>query len=471
MEENSTQENNDERITRLFTENILHTEFSDLDPETITNTKKRIFDMIGCAIGGAGLPDNETVVKALGDGSGGSGATVLGYGTQLSIPDAALANCVLGRSFDWGPLTLRIDGEVIPSHITETTVLTALTIGEHLEITGEELITAIVVGDDLAGRVWAAVDRGYPGEDPEPSPGFEQWGTVTTFGSMAIAGRLLGLTTDQLQSAFGIATTMFSGAGNGLWDGATTFKLSQGTAARSGILAAQLANGGWTGIDEPLFGNHGGYYFVFRDCGQPELLTRNLGETFHTEGSFKPYPGGGPTDAPIEAAVTLATEHDLNPSNIERVIVRPWFLAAHYSQPFEVGDYPTCDALFSFKYAAANALVNRQAHNQHYTTDGINNPDVQALIERTALEELDQDSGAEVEVQLEDGTSLKEYVPVRPGNPSNPLGWDRLREKFVTQAKFAGSVDEQNVRELITDIKSIEEVENVKKIVKLATKN
>jgi len=460
----------EDEILRELSENVLRTTFSDLDRPVVSNTKQRLLDMVGCAIGGAGLEDVEQLMDVFRGRDSEPGATVLGYGSKLSLPDAAMVNCIMGRSFDWGPLTLVVDGERIPSHITETSVLTALAVGEYVQASGEELLTAIVVGDDLASRMWmAGGTRWDPDESSGPSTGFEQWGTVTSFASTAIAAHLFDLSVSELENAFGVVINMISGAGHGLWDGATTFKLSQGTSARSGILAAQLAESGWVGIDRPLFGERGGYFTVFDNgCGYPELLYEELGETFYTEVCFKTNPGGRPTDAPIEAAVTLVQEYGFTPRDIESVIVRPSVMAGHYTKPYEIGEYPTGDALFSYKYAAANALVRGRAINEDYTEEGIRNPDVQRTIQRTTLEELDKEKGAEVEVTLADGPTISEYVPVPPGDPSNPLTWEELEEKFRTQVEFSETISREDSQKLIEQIKSVEQLRTVTSLPELA---
>jgi 2-methylcitrate dehydratase PrpD len=461
--------------------NVLNTRFENLDQATVDNAKRRIIDMIGCAIGGARLPDMVALVELVKDWGGKKEATILGHGIKAPAHDVAMVNCLMGRSFDWGPLTLLINGKLypgerygkrFPTHTSETTVLTALTLGESKGISGRELITATVVGDDLAARLWiAAGDRPLPGQGTGRQPGFEPWGTVTTFGAAAIAGRLLGLNDSQMKNAFGIAINLMSGAGSGLWDGATIFKLSQGTSARSGIIAAQLAKAGWTGIKDPLFGERGSYYTVFANgCNHPELLTGDLGKKYHTEVVFKPYPGGRPTHAPIDAALALVRKHDIKADDIEEVILRtsPPATAAHYAKPYKVGDYPTGDALFSYKYSVASALVRKSAKNEDYTEEYIRDPRVQALISRVKLADLPQPEGIELEVKMKDGCQFSEYVRVALGEPANPLSRDGLMAKFMTQVEFSQTVSQRDAEKLLGLLERLEEVDNVTKIVELA---
>ena len=384
-----------------------------------------------------------------------------------------MINCLLGRSFDWGPLTLIIDGRRSPTHTSETTVLTALAMGETKGVDGKELITALVVGDDLAARLWFPTNRAQPGQEKSRRPGFEPWGTVTTFAAAAIAGRLLGLNATQMRHALGIAVNMVAGAGSGLWDGATTFKLSQGTSARSGITAARLAKAGWTGIDDPLFGDHGSYYSNFvSGCDHPDWLIKDLGTRFHAEAVFKPYPGGRPTHAPVDAALALVRKHEVRAEDIERVVLRtsPPATAAHYSKPYKVGEYPTGDALFNYRYSVATALVRGRVVNENFTEESIRDPRVQTLIGKIELTELSREKGVELEVQLMDGRNLVEYVPVALGEPANPLSREQLVAKFMTQVDFSRLVERADAEKLVALLDRLEDVDDVTRIVELAVK-
>ena len=459
-------------ITRALADNVLSTRFEDLSATTVANAKDRILDIVGCAIGGARAPGNAGLIELVKQWGGKPEATVLGHGLKAPAHTVAMANSILCRSFDWGVLTLIIDGRRFPTHTSETTVMTALALGESRGVSGRELISALVVGDDLAARIWTASDRPQPGQGPGRGPGFEPWGTITTLAAAAIAGRLLGLDGPQLRNAFGIALNMIAGAGSGLWDGATMFKLSQGTSARSGVNAAQLARAGWTGLEDPLFGAHGSYYSSFAGCEHPERIIEGLGKVYHAEIVFKPYPGGRPTHAPIDAALALARKHEFDADDIEEAVLRtsPPATAAHYAKPYKVGDYPTGDALFSYRYSVASALVRKHARNEDYDEEHIRDPKVQALIARTRLEGLDRPEGVELEVRLKDGRLLREYVPVALGEPSNPLSREGLAAKFMTQVEYSQTVSMSDAEKLLKLLARLEEVDDAGRLVELAAK-
>jgi 2-methylcitrate dehydratase len=317
------------------------------------------------------------------------------------------------------------------------------------------------------------------GEKKDFGAGFEIWGTITTMGTVAIAGRLLGLNSFQMKNAFGIAVNLISGGSSGLWDGTTTFKLSQGSSARSGILAARLAQAGWTGILDP-FGPKNSYFAVFAREGvnSPEKLTEDLGKKYLVGiHHVKMHPGGGPTQTTTPAAIEFATKHDIKAEDIKEVILRisPAHAAhPHYAKPYKVGDYPTADSLFSYKYSVANGLVRRTGQNKDYTEEAIRDPKVQNVLSNMTLTELDKPVGFEIEVTMKDGRTVTEYyesyIGGAPGEPVTLPSRDATMDRYMEQVEFSQLVSKKDAEEIVRLLDGLEEVDNVAKIVELAVK-
>ena len=503
-----------EIIMDSLTENILRTRFEDIDRETIDNTRRRVLDMIGCAIGGANTPDNAALAELVKDWGGKPEASILAFGIQAPAHNAALVNCVFGRTFDRGPLTNIIHGKRYPNHTTETTILTALALGEIKGINGKEFMTAIIVGDDLASRLHIASDHNQPGQVSSPGGGGQPpavRGTTAPFGAAAIAGRLLGLNSAQLKRAFGLTVIMMGGGGSmmaagpvakptaaaaskpagppAVWSGVkdpnfiaamtrggyeetTSVKLNNGLEAQKGIVAAQMAKAGWTGVKNAFFGN-GGYYSRIESVNHPERVIEYLGKEYYVEQVFKPYPGGKPTHAPTDAALAVARKNDINVDNIAEVILHlsPPATAMHYAKPYVVGEYPTMNALWSYYYAVASALVRKASNNSSYTEEAILDPRVQNLIKKVKLADLDKPVGVEVEVVMNDGKRYSEYVRTASGEPTTPMSWDDLVAKFMEQVEFSGMVSREKAERLVALLEKLENVDNVNRIVKLAVKD
>ncbi len=507
-------------ITEALVANVLNARFEDIEPEVVNNTKQRILDMIGNGIAGAKCDGNPELAEVAAGWGGKKEATILGYGDKGPIADVAFVNCIFGRSFDRGPLTYVIDGKRSPNHITETSALTAIALGESKGISGKELIAAMVVGDDLAARLHLAIDRAQPGQSlppgtPPPPP---TRGSEEAFAAAAIAGRILALNNDQLRNAFGLATMLSGRGGGGVLEGGppsggrpsgasgaggppesrpgwqgirdpsfiaameragredseknVSTKLSNGISARNGIYAVQLGKAGWPGVKDPFFGQNGGHFPGLNSVHHPERITGDLGKKFIVEVCFKPYPGGRPTGAPTAAALAMARKHNIKTDDVEEIILHlsPVATAAHYATPYVIGDYPPMNALWSYYFAVASALYRKSAAAENFTGEMVREPRLQALIKKVKLGYLDKPEGVELEVIMKDGGRFSEYVRTALGDPSDPLPREGLIAKFMEQIEFSRLVEKKDAEKIIELVEGLEKIEDVRAIAGLAKK-
>jgi 2-methylcitrate dehydratase PrpD len=79
--------------------------------------------------------------------------TILVHGVKVPLHNAALVNSVMARSYDYEPTGPLVDGKSTPAHVSGTTVPTAITVAEYVGATGKDLLTALIVGDDIASRI------------------------------------------------------------------------------------------------------------------------------------------------------------------------------------------------------------------------------------------------------------------------------------------------------------------------------
>lgn len=444
--------------------NVLGTRFESFDEAMLENAKDRIIDTVGCLIAGANAPGNLELVDLVKDWGGKEEATILIHGSKAPAQNAAMVNSIMVRSFDCEPNGVLVDNILIPSHISGTTVPTTLTMGETLGASGKELITAMLVGEDLEARILAAT---------RPGKRIDMVGTVNVFGATAIAGRLLGLNEFQLRNALGIALIHLAGSYQNLWDRTLSFKLPQGLSARNGIFSAQLAKRGWTATEDPLFGRFAYYYLYSEDLTNVEILTKDLGKKYYTEAHFKPYPSCRANDAPIECALSLTHKHQIETADIKEVIVsvsrRP-LLEMAVGRPFNIGDFSYVKTLFSYQYAVASALLNKSVTPEHFLAESMRDPEINALISKIKLAELSTTEllAARIDVITNDGRELSECVEVPKGDQArNPMSKDEIIAKFWDNVDFSKTVTKKNATELLRLLDRAEEVSNLNKIVKL----
>lgn len=454
------------RVIDTIAAHILSVRYEDIDADAVALAKYRVLDVLGCAFGGSGRHGNAGLAELTRRRGGAGEATLLAYGGKVPAPQAAFVNAILARSNDLEVMSFTDGPALTPSHTAASTVPVALAVAEANGLSGKDLLTALVIGDDLVARVLLAHNWNF-------ELGADGIGTVVPWGTTAIAGRLLGLDERQLTHAFGLALNMMSGTVQDYWDGVHAFKLVQGTAAQQGITAAELAALGWTGVYDALYAKYG-YFKLFADGTKaPEALTRDLGRRFFGESNFKAYPSGLPTHLPIDCALELAREHRFSEPDIESVTIAVVERSLHgyYAKPFAVLDFPQGDGAFSFRYTVATALLRGAFGIEHLDDDAVRDPEVHALIARTSMAPLPPDKarGAAVTVRLKDGTTYHRYLEAHTGDPLlRPMSEEQILAKYRYQVGFA-PVSAANAERLIEVVRRLDEVEDLGELTRLAS--
>jgi 2-methylcitrate dehydratase PrpD len=444
--------------------NVLETRFENFDKDTLQNAKDRILDTVGCLIGGASDPSNPELVKLIMDYGGKEEATILMYGGKVPACNAAMVNCITCRSFDYEPVSPVVESSIAAGHVSGTTVMTAISLSEALGASGRELITAMLLGDDLASRLLNTsgftLDFGWDGN-----------GTANALGATAIAGRLLGLNEYQMRNAFGLALSQLSGSAQNIWEGNTAFKLPIGLAARNGIFSAQLAIAGWTAPRDALLGKFG-YYHLFTDgISNEELLTKDLGKKYWGDRTFKPYPCCRGNHWPIDCALDIVNNNNIEASDIKEVTLymSPTRLNNFCGQPWEIGDFPHGNAIFSYRFTIATALLKKSVKPEHFTTEAIHDPETNAFINKIKFAESSGDGmGSALKVIMNDGREYTAESKIARGDiPGNPISKDELIAKFWGNVEFANKHTKENTDKLLALLEKLEDLDNINEIIRL----
>lgn len=458
-------------ITKELISNVLETKFNMFSDEVIEDVKKRFIDVIGCAIGGANASGNSIIIDLVTDWGGKKESTILVYGNRLPAHNAAMANCIMCRSYDY-EACLNANSEAwgrMTGHICGTTEPTALAVAEQKGSTGKDMITASILGADLTCRLTTAEDFSW--EDS-----FEITGTANAFGAAAVAGKLWNLNDLQMLNSFGILINQISGSFQGIWDGVHTFKLMQGLSARNGIISVELAKKGFTGIKDPLTGKHG-YFDQYCKSYQPEFLTSGLGKLFHSKGAHKVYPCCYGIHTSIECGLELCRQHDINADEISEIIVSvpPLFSESFINQPFKMGD-PQMKASFNLPYVTAIVLREKGIRLEHFTDRFLHDSRVVDTAGKVKImkspqlenEEWEQKAwGTTLKVKMTDGREFTAQIDTPKGHTDNPLTRDEVKEKFMANVAFAKTISREKAQKALTMLENLEEIDDITKIIKL----
>ena len=450
-----------------ISENILETRFENFDQGTLQNVKKRIIDVVGCLIGGVNAPGNLPIIDLVKNWGGREEATIFVHGGKAPAHNVAMVNSIMARSFDFEAIGAFVEGVDLPSHISVTTVFTALALGEATGVSGKELITALLVGDDIACRILAATDFGF-------ALGWDGNGTINAFGATAIAGRLLGLTKTQMRNAFGIMLNQLAGSFQNIWDGSYCFKFPNGLSARNGIFSAELARAGWNGPEDALFSKFGYFHLYTEGCTNPEILVKDLGNRYYTEATFKPYPCCRANHAAVDCALNLVSKHEIDINSIKEIILKvpPRVRNMFVGQPFKIRATPQIDAAFNLRFCVANVLLRKNLSLEHFNENLIKEPEITNIAGKIAVEELSTHERSKMAASLkiimvDDREYFTEVAFARGGPVHNSLSLEEIKEKFMNNVAFSQAIPKENAEKYLKLVESLENIEEIGEMIKL----
>src|SRR5438309_4711913 len=287
--------------------------YEDLPTEVIAAAKDAIIDTIAACICGSALPWSRIIIDYAERTGPGGASRILGRGTAVQAPAAALANGALAHAFELDSLTRPGAG----AHPGATVLPPALAVAQQQAgISGGSLIAAFVSGNEIMIRIGRAT--GHTNE----ARGFHAPGTTGPFGAAVACGHLLGLDADKMANAIGIAGSLAGGLLEfAKGDGGMVKRLHLGRASEAGVLAASLAQAGFTGPRTVLEGQFG-FLRVFCTEWDEAHLTRGLGDDFVTLSTvLKRYPVHATAHAAVRAVRDLQTEHGFTGGDVEAITV------------------------------------------------------------------------------------------------------------------------------------------------------
>ncbi|HWG04346.1 MAG TPA: MmgE/PrpD family protein [Beijerinckiaceae bacterium] len=410
--------------TATLAKYVANLRYEDIPEKVLERVRNTICDTIGAMIFGHSLPWSRMIVDYATTYGRGGKSCIFGAGAELVHPPmAALANGALAHAFE-------LDGAAQPSagaHPCATIFPAALAIAQERGFGGRDILTCFVAATEVLLRIGAATKKS------NEHRGFHAPGTTGPFAAAVGAGKLLGFDESRLVNTIGIAASLsgglvqFSRSGTG----GMVKRLHFGRANESGVLAANLAERGFTGPHDILEGEFG-FLRVFCDEYDIEKLTAGLGEKFMTMNIYmKRFACHGSCQAPLQALQTLQAKHMFSAADVERIDVYGSRDMVDRHNILEPKDRML--AQYSVPFAMALALFRDPRDPRSFDDSAIANKDILALGRRVRLihEEGATASGASVTIILNDGHVLTERVTQILGTPALPPTRTDVYEKFA----------------------------------------
>jgi 2-methylcitrate dehydratase PrpD len=455
-------------LTRDIAAFIVDAKYADLPSELIELGRKSILDGLGLALCGSVAESGAIMVRYL-EAVGVTrtlASTVIG--TSLFAPPsfAALANGVAIHADDFDDTQLAVAKDRVYGLLTHPTVSvlpSGLAVAEKQgAVSGRDWELAYHVGVEVECKICEAINpRSY-------EEGFHSTGFCGPLGAAATVAKIRGFDVAKTARTLGIAASLSAGLRENF--GTMTKPLHAGRAAESGVIAADLADLGWTATDKILEARRG-FFQAFGGGFDPTAIVNKLGRpwTFVSPGvSIKPYPSGSLTHPGMSEMLRLIRANKITPEQVVSVDVgtnRNMPNALIHHQPTD-----SLQAKFSMEFCMAVLLLYGRAGLQEFTDEVVNRPEVKAMIGRV---QFGEDSEAEkagydkmttiIKIQLKDGRVVTGRADFGKGSPANPMSYAEVAEKFTGCAAFA-KWSEVQTRAIVEMVRVLQDVHDVREL-------
>jgi len=417
-----------EKIARF----IVDTGYGDIPREAVEKAKRTALDCMGAALAGVGEPVSQTITGYVTNLGGPPQASVFGAGVKVSVQDAALANGSIAHALDYDDCGVKI------GHPSVLVLPAVLSLGEHLGASGQEILTAYILGLEIEAKLALHADFKLM----QARLNHQTW--YGSIGAAAACAKLLRLDVEKTRMALGIAGNFACGlsANHGSMAGA----MAAGNACRNGVIAALMAQEGIT-ANANIIEAKNGFYDTLVGPGHhdAERMADGLGKPFYIESpgiGLKKYPSCYHTHRALDGVFQLLDEHRLSDKDIAEVDVGTSERAMRvlaFTEPAT-----PYQAKFSMPYCIAAAVVDHQVNLETFTPRKFEDHNIVETRKKVHLSFPDvpiwpglADVGPDTEfvgnpvtIRTTDGQSYSARVDIPRGDPALPLSDDELLQKY-----------------------------------------
>jgi 2-methylcitrate dehydratase PrpD len=403
-----------------------------LPEEAVRVARMGFIDTIGTMIVGR----KEASVRILTDVlAPADGPATLTFGPRkATAPEAAWINGTAAHALDYDDVSLR-------GHPSTVLVPAILAEAEALNSSGSDMITAYVAGYE----VWAELALRETGLLHEK--GWHPTGLYGAVAAAAACAKLRKLDAEKTSIAIALGASQSSGLMSNF--GTMTKPFHAGKAAHAGIMAARLAEAGFTANVDALEHPRGFLHAISPGGNEDRTSDTKAGHRFAilTHGlGIKKYPMCYATHRAIDCVLDLIESSPIRADEVKKVSVS---ISDNASKVLRNRQPDTgLAAKFSIQFAMASGIIAKRVGLRELTDEFVQRPDVQDLmrkVEVVTTTEYDPDMpGAarfdSVAVELNDGRKIEgEPVSRATGHPTRPLTDTQLYDKFADCLDAGGS--------------------------------
>ncbi|WP_454253330.1 MmgE/PrpD family protein [Pseudomonas sp. Marseille-Q7302] len=445
-----------EDTTRILAAYLVKARYEELPANVRKEGVRTLLNWVGVAVGGSQHETVARALRALQPFSGPEQASLLGRNERLDIMNSAFLNGVSSHIFDYDDTHLKT---II--HPAGPVVSAILALAEYRPVKGTDFLNALVLGVETECRIGNAV---YPNHY---DVGWHITGTAGVFGAAAAAGKLLGLTEQQMVWALGLAASQPVGLRESF--GSMNKSFNPGRAASNGLFAALLAAQDFTSSQGMLEAKRGWAHTIStkQDFAQ---ITEGLGTRYEAAlNTYKPFACGIVIHPALDAAIQLRNQYQLKPEQIAEVRLRvhPLVLELTGKKTPTTG----LEGKFSIYHSVAIALIQGAAGERQYSDQAVQDPAVVALRGKVmaTVDPAIKPQQVDMTVVLKDGRELHKYIQHAIGSVEVPMTDEQLEAKFSDLA--VGILPRQQTQVLMETCWKVEQLADAGEVARAARRH
>ena len=275
--------------------------------------------------------------------------------------------------------------------------------------------------------------------------------------------------TDQMVHAIGIAGSLGAGL-MAAQEGAMVKRLHSGRAAQAGVLAAQLSAKKFTGIQNIVEADYGGFLSSFSGKNDFNRSTRNLYKEWECMNTgIKPYASVTSIHTALDCLKNIMKKNNIlakDIKNIKAKISHPTYV--HCAWNYE--NHNITSAQMNIYYGLALIALEGELFVNQFSKDKISNPEILNFMKKITaevdpkIESLGHEFRhmASIELTTDDNKKFNHTEKYRKGSPENPLTKDQILSKFKSFANYSYDEDKINkIKEKIENIELSNSIENL----------
>ena len=451
---------NEDGATKTLAKFAAELEFNKI-PENILNYLKLLFlDGVGCCIHGNTLEWTKTLEEVVTNKEDYNQCSIIGTNKKTTLLNAVLINSTAGHGFESDD----IHRESI-LHPNSIVVPVSINVAEKMgNINGKKFLTSVVAGYEVATRIGSAAGTELL------LRGFHPQGTHGTIAAAITAGKLMDFSTDQMVHAIGIAGSLGAGL-MAAQEGAMVKRLHSGRAAQAGVLAAQLSAKNFTGIQNIIEADYGGFLSSFSGKNDFNRSIRNLYKEWECMNTgIKPYASVTSIHTALDCLKNIMKKNNISVKNIKNIkakISHPTYVHCAWNYK----NHNITSAQMNIYYGLALIALEGELFVNQFSKDKISNPEILNFMKKITaevdpkIESLGHEFRhmASIELTTNDNKKFNHTEKYRKGSPENPLTKDQIISKFKSLASY--SYDETQVSKIKEKIENIELSNNIENLI------